>query len=318
MPINTVEFSDYLGFAVHEGGVKCSVNKAIKDRVKRGWARVAAIQNVMKSPAILQFGWLRCGITLTQAIIPAVLSYGAEAWLCVPKYVFKNLELAYKQMIYAIFGLGEKVKFSAVLLELGLLKLKHVVARQQISYMSSVVWEKQGSTVHNLIMEEFKMLGERSALAEVDRLAEIYGFEKISKCSVDKKILKQVVKSVNDSEVWYDCYLSPIIVTRPYHRVRDKSHFQWPKLKAKALLAFRFGSLKFRSAWRVYNNKKGIGINCVHPICPGIDSLIHVQYECKFYKTTWKQEYFDSEESLADYLIKINNERIKLYRLPII
>ena len=316
-PINCVEVSDYLGFAIHEDGLKCSVNKAVKDRVKRGWGRVASIQNIMKSPAILQFGWLRCGVTLTQAVIPAVLTYGAEAWLCVPKYVINNLELAYKQMIYSIFGFGEKTKFSAVLLELGLMRIKHIVARMQISYMSSVVWERVGSTVHNVVMEEFNLLGEKSALAEVDKLAISYGFQKVSECHIDKKVLKKAVKSVSDNENWYDCFISPIITTRPHLRVKDKSHFRWSKLKAKALLAFRVGALKFKYNWRIYNVKRGIGINCLHPLCNENDTLFHVQ-RCKFYRTIWKDKYNDSEESLAEYLLKLNTERINTYRMPII
>ena len=220
-------------------------------------------------------------------------------------------------MIYAIFGLGEKTKYSAVLLELGLLRIRHIIARQQINYMSSIVWEREGSVIHDSIMEEFKLLGAKSSLAMVDELAASYGFNKISLEPVDKKVLKRTVRMAHDSEVWFDCFRSPIIEVRPYFRVRDKSHFGWEKLKSKALLALRTGSLKFKVSWRIYNVKRGIGVNCVNVLCPYEDSFQHAK-QCLFYNTVWKESYQDSEELTADYLLKLNRERIARYRLPII
>ena len=66
------------------------------------------------------------------------------------------------------------------MLELGLMKMKHVVARAQISYMSEVVWDLEDSTLNKVILQEFELLGEKSSLAIVDKLAQDYGFEKVS------------------------------------------------------------------------------------------------------------------------------------------
>ena len=74
-PIKCAEVNDYLGLLV------ASISKSVKDRISRGWSKVAAIKNLMNSPALRLFGWLRCGITLTAAIIPAVLTNGAEGWI---------------------------------------------------------------------------------------------------------------------------------------------------------------------------------------------------------------------------------------------
>ena len=60
---------------------KPSISKSVMDRISRGWSKVAAIKNLMNSPALRLFGWLRCGITLTAAIIPAVLTNGAKGWI---------------------------------------------------------------------------------------------------------------------------------------------------------------------------------------------------------------------------------------------
>ena len=120
-----------------------------------------------------------------------------------------------------------------------------------------------------------------------------------------------------DSEVWFDCHQSPIIRERPYTRVRNKGHFTWEKSKAKALLHYRTGSLKFKQAWRLYNCKRGLGINWIHPLCDGVDDL-ELAKECRFYDTIWKNEYKDSEDQITDYFMMLNRERIKKFRMLII
>ena len=88
-------------------------------------------------------------------------------------------------MLYTIFGFGEKTKYSAVLLETGLYKIKHLIARSQIIYMSTAVWDLKGSVLNQVILEKFNELGEKSSLALVDKIAQSYGFEKISKIRID-------------------------------------------------------------------------------------------------------------------------------------
>ena len=114
-----------------------------------------------------------------QSILPAVLSYASECWVGGTKEILSKLEQSYKQMIYSIFGFGEKTKYSAVMLELGLLKMKHVVARFQIAFMSEVLWDLEDSILNKVILQEFELLGEKSSLAIVDKLAQDYGFEKL-------------------------------------------------------------------------------------------------------------------------------------------
>ena len=88
-------------------------------------------------------------------------------------------------------------------------------------------------------------------------------------------------------------------------------------MKAKAMLAWRTGSLKFKTSWRIYDCKKGIGVDCMAPMCGGSDTLSHVQ-ACPFYTTKWKKEYTDMDKQMAEYLLQINRERQRKYMLPIL
>ena len=94
---------------------------------------------------------------ITQAIIPPILAYGAECYPNCPQYVVNNLESAFKQIVYSIFEISAKTKYSSVLLELGFMRMKHVLAKLQISYMSEVVWELKGTTVNAVILEEYEL-----------------------------------------------------------------------------------------------------------------------------------------------------------------
>ena len=111
--------------------------------------------------------------------------------------------------------------------------------------------------VHNAVLEEFYINGENSLLGVVYKIAQTY----------DRK---------NDTEVWRDTFASPIAIKRAHLRVRDKSHISWDKNMAQVLLAWRTGSLRFKSAWKIYNVKRGLGVNCVMPMCDApIDNWSH-------------------------------------------
>ena len=136
MCIRDSDSEPYLGFILHRDGFKQSVLATVKARTARAWARAAQIKNIINHPAMKKFGWMNGGIVLTQASIPAILSYSAEVWPGTPKYVVEGIESSFKKMIYSIFEIPEKTSYSAVLLELGFQRMKHTIAKMQITYMN--------------------------------------------------------------------------------------------------------------------------------------------------------------------------------------
>ena len=56
--------------------------------------------------------------------------------------------------------------------------------------MSKILWDNVEAPVKHLILEEFKILGDKSSLAIVDKMSEEYRFLKVSECPIDKKFLK--------------------------------------------------------------------------------------------------------------------------------
>ena len=60
---------------------------------------------------------------------------------------------------------------------------------------------------------------------------------------------------------------------------------------------------------------EGNGVNCVIPLCPGLEELSHVKV-CIFYQTKWSDKWTTDKE-LVDYLLKINREWLLVYKMPL-
>jgi len=316
VPIEVKKVEAYLGFMLSEDGFESSVEMTIDARIRRGWMKAVEIKAIINHPYIKTFGWLKAACVLIQAILPPVLCYSTECWPGIPRYLMERLEAAFKDMVYSICQIPEKTKYSTVLLELGLTRIKHYAQKMQIGYMSQVIHDPPGSMVHNAVLEEFYCNGDNSLLGVVDRIATSYGLPRVSSTKIDHKLLKRVVKRQNDIEVWRDTFASPIAIERTHLRVRDKSHMSWDKNMAQALIAWRTGSLRFKSAWKIYNVKRGLGVHCVMPMCDApVDNWSHM-IRCKFYDTGWNEKW-TSEKEIATYIVKASRERFVKVKMPL-
>ena len=124
-----------------------------------------------------------------------------------------------------------------------------------------------------------------------------------------------MIKMYSDKELWRENYASSIIQSKPYLKISNISHFSWDRSKARALLFWYTGALKFKTLWKLYNVQRGVGINCLFLFCPGNDDLNHVQ-NCQFYHTRWKREWTDDKD-ITNYLVKLNRECTERFKMPL-
>ena len=185
-PVRCKESEPYLGFTLHENGVKASINTTVKLRIDKACAKCSAIKSIVNHPSIAQFGWLRACLTLFKAIIPPVMMYSCEVWSGCPKYIIDNLESNYKKILYAILGIPEKTKIAAVLLECGVSRLRHMINKRQILYINHVLWNLKITFTWASLMEEWKVNGNNSMIANVNKVAEMYGLPAVSQEKLDK------------------------------------------------------------------------------------------------------------------------------------
>ena len=87
----------------------------------------------------------------------------------------------------------EKTKYAAVLLELGMSRLCHVVAKLQLSYISQVLWVIGGTSVDDMLVAEHDIMGEKSTLSLADQLAVKYGMKPLTEEYADKMLAKKII-----------------------------------------------------------------------------------------------------------------------------
>ena len=173
-PIKNAESEPYLGFSMHMDGLVQSINQTVKLRTARAWFRAVSIKSMVNHPALRNFGWFKVAVVLIQAILPPILAYSAEIWIGCPRYIIDRVEMAFKKMLFSVLEVPEHSKYAAVLMECGFLRMKHYIAKMQLNYVNQIVWEMQGTLVHQIMMEEFSILDERSTLANADEIAKSY------------------------------------------------------------------------------------------------------------------------------------------------
>ena len=165
----------YLGLILHQNRVRTSINETAKSRSDKAWGKASMIKSIINHPAMTQYGWLLSSVTLIKAIIPAVLSYSSKVWSGSPKYIIENIESNHKKIIYSVLNIPEKTKFSAILLELGMTRMRQVIAKRQILYMNHVLWEMKRTITWASVLEEWETNSNTSMLHYVDCKAFKYG-----------------------------------------------------------------------------------------------------------------------------------------------
>ena len=125
----------------------------IKFRTTNTWSKVASIKSLAEHPAIVQFGWLKAAQFLIRAIVLRVTTYSCESWLgCTTR-----LEASHKKMLYSVLGMCEKTKYAAVLLELCMSRICHVMAKLQV-YTSSVHTQVTRDTTQRKMKVKFSLV----------------------------------------------------------------------------------------------------------------------------------------------------------------
>ena len=101
---------------------------------------------------------------------------------------------------------------------------------------------------------------------------------------------------------------------------RVKLYHTWIKSKARMILLWRIGSLRFKDSWHDYN-QKGDGVGCISRFCKENDSLRQA-VQCRFMRVNYRykiklEDIQQDSEELAEYLIELNKERTKRFRCPL-
>ena len=103
-------------------------------------------------------------------------------------------------------------------------------------------------------------------------------------------------------------------------------HWTFPPMETRAIMAFNTGNLVFRGTKAFkFKGKMGGTNTCLFPMCNATDTLYHVMWNCEWYrqegiipKDTWREDGKSVSRDLADYLLELNEFRIKRWQVPLI
>ena len=88
------------------------------------------------------------------------------------------------------------------------------------------------------------------------------------------------------------------------------------RLRGRAVFLWKVGALRFRRHWKNYYQAKKMTYMCPFPLCGHEDTYDHAT-ECLFSNVKLTCNDKNNEYAIADFLVKLNRERVKDHRWPL-
>ena len=316
-PIKVVDGDKYLGFRISSKGVEASIRDTFEERRKKAWSKLFTVKRLLYHPVVQKNGYVRSGIVLFRAAIVPVLLYSSDCWYGLSKNMVNKIEAAYRKLLYCLLDIPTHTKYETVLLELGLMKAKDIIDCQKICFINKVWYNERDIENKKMLLNDYqKSEYGKSVMDEIIIGCQRFGVSNIFRRRIFNEDIKFIVKRKTDNEYWNESMKSKYSVTRMQTVSKFRYYHEFVKGEGRAVLVWRCGSLKFRSQWRKYYMKKYEGITCPHPCCGEEDSLVHA-LKCPFMITKLGNEKSE-DKRMGVFLMKLNRERIKYYRAPIL
>ena len=309
-PVKLASDGMYLGMKVSQAGHRDTVDKTVKHRISKAWGRVADLKNAVNDARMRPTGWFKAAVTLSRAIIIPSLTYSADVWVLMNKATEKLLHKEYKSMLYIVFDIPTKTKWSSVLADTGLPNIMTVVDRLRINFMNHTLWRGGDVKLRELLLEEHKLMPERSMVTAINERCRHYGMPDVSDHELDKKLVKQQTRLKDETMIWLSNVASPVTKDVTAERLRQAARFlKLSKREAQALIALNAGSLKLLTAWGDYHEEQ----RCLAPMCDGDDELEHIK-KCPFYDTKWENKFEGDVMMTSRYIVDIDLERRRRWK----
>ena len=149
----------YLGMMFSEEGPKASIDLTIEARRAKAIMKTKLAKQLLRDERIQQLGWLDVARVLYQQTVLPTLTYSAIAWIKMTKKQKAQVEVAQKDCLYDPLELLPSAKYSAVLLEMGMTRIEHIVNQLKINYVSNLLYDKPKSQVVKVLWEQYNSGG---------------------------------------------------------------------------------------------------------------------------------------------------------------
>ena len=314
--IKDVEEERYLGLLFTNKNPRKNITRNIEDKRAKVLVKVKVIKRLLKHPAMHELGWMRAAIGLLQSIVVQTILYGTVSFIGMTKQQVKDLEKIQKDAIYDVLGLSKFANYSAVLSEIGILKMEVSVKLRKMSFINKLMTERENCKCRDILVEEDNLPGHSGLLQEVREYSEEFKIPDVTTVQIRKNDLKNVVKRTAVIRQWISLTKSDKVVMRwEPEKNSNREYFKYTKLESKLMLALMIGELNFLTNRRQENLKNLGSTHCFVGVCGGEDSLDHVS-QCFGYDSTPSGD--GSERGQVAYLVALNRERMRKYSRPLI
>ena len=305
----------YLGIFFTDKNVRKTISRNIEDKRAKVLVKVKTIKRLLRHPAMERLGWMRAAVGLLQSIVVQTILYGTICFIDMTKQQVKDLEKIQKDAIYDVLGLSRYANYSAVLSEIGILKMEEAIKLRKMSFINKLMHAREVCKCRDILKAEDEA-GKYGLLAEVRKYSEEYEFPDLTKDQILKGTLKRQFKETATRRNWIQTLKSKKALARwESEKTSNRAYFSFAKLESKLMLALMIGELNFLTNRRAENIKKLGSTHCYIGVCGGEDSLEHVS-QCFGYSAVPSGD--GSERSQVEYLVELNKERMKRFGTALI
>ena len=161
------------------------------------------------------------------------------------------------------------------------------------------------------------MIGKKSWLQEISNLFTDRRVPDVSYAEQGPKTIKRILKTENDSRIWYRNLCSRKVIKTIELKNPAKWNQLWDKLASRVNLFYKVGSLRFRATWKDYYEKKGEDALCPSELCGTEEDTLEHAKKCKFLNTKWDESRHSNPKELTKFLRALHNEREKRWKRPL-
>ena len=306
----------YLGMIFSELGASDSITKTIDARRIKCLVKAADIKRKLEDERMEGVGWLAGAVLIHSAVIMSTLTYGAAALIGLDDTQWASLESIQRQCLMHILGISNKTTHQSLLFVLGLMPVKDVVRKLQISFVNNLVHIKGSGQCLDTLRKEDELNDNKGLFSEVRAACKDFGLEDVTKVYIPPNQIKDIIDRVVLDRQWIKDLKSkkpPMSIRRDSRA--PKFYFTLPKNKAKLMLCYEVGDLNLRKNRKTEAIKKYGNYNCLWPHCREDDELGHIK-QCRGYSTKWDDAFGPYE--FIDYLASIELERNKNFNRSLI
>ena len=306
----------YLGMQIDEGGWSASISATLEKRKIKCTVQAMDLKKKLEDDRVLATGWLQTAITVFNASIVSILTYGCGAWLNLNKTQEKKIEAIQRQSLYTVLDISNKCSYLNVLAICRIMPANDMVKKLKICFINELLHVKKEGICYEALMGEYNKGEIKTLIDEVKEYCEYFEIEDVTELYQDPKWLKKKIWTSSMNKLWWALLKSK---KAPFHirNLEEKRQFYFtlPKHQAKIALYYDIGELNLRSNRRHESCKKYGGIQCVVPGCVEDDTLKHLQ-ECHGYSSKFVDDGLP--ETWIKYLCQIDRERFQKYKTSLI